>query len=191
MPSFGRPDRVRRRDYSCDSMQSRGHSAHIGQTAIVQYRWHPLCGRSTRCVLIERRASGEIAHLELEPGVVTMVAAWKLDPVYCSAIKIGVPLVSLSALSDLHRLLTACESRLLFVNRNTVTQEDHDGIAATARPSIGTRFKTETDAVPPARPRSRRRPPSKRDGGPAPNDTQGDGSAADRCERRGDGGGGR
>src|SRR5208337_4828239 len=120
--------------------------------------WHPLCGRSTRCVLIERRASGEIAQLELEPGVVTMVAAWKLDPVYCGAIKVGLPQVSLAALSDLHRLLMACESRLLFANGNTVTQEDHDGIAATARTSIGTRSKIETCATPPARPRSTRAP---------------------------------
>jgi hypothetical protein len=56
----------------------------------VRYRWHPLCGRSTRCVLIERRASGEIAHLELEPGVITKVAAWKLDPVYCATLKVAL-----------------------------------------------------------------------------------------------------
>ena len=61
--------------------QSRGHSAHIGQDVVVHYRWHPLYGRHVRCILMERRASGEIAHVELEPGVVTMVAAWKLDPV--------------------------------------------------------------------------------------------------------------
>jgi len=87
-----------------------------------------------------------------------MVAAWKLDPVYCSSIKVGVPQVSLPALSDLHRLLTACESQLLSANGNTVTQEDHDGIAATARPSIGTHSEAEacsTGAAPPARPRCR------------------------------------
>ena len=97
-----------------------------------------------------------------------MVAAWKLDPIYCGSIKVGLPQVSLAALSDLHRLLMACESRLLSANDNTVTQEDHDGIAATARPSIGTRLEAEacsTGAAPPARPHSRRRPPSKRDGG--------------------------
>jgi hypothetical protein len=172
-------------------MQSNGHSAHIGQDAVVQYPWHPLCGRSTRCVLIERRASGEIAQLELEPGIVTMVAAWKLDPVYCGAIKVGLPQVSLAALSDLHRLLMTCESRLLFANGNTVTQEDHDGIAAIARTSIGTRSKIETCAAPPARPRPRRRTPSKRDGGSAPCGSEGSGSAADRGERCRDGGGGR
>jgi hypothetical protein len=120
-----------------------------------------------------------------------MVAAWKLDPVYCSAIKIGVPQVSLSALCDLHRLLTACESRLLFANGNTVTQEDHDGIAATARTSIGTRSKIETCAASTARPRSRRRTPSKRDSGSAPCGPEGSGSVADRGERRRNGGGGR
>ncbi len=171
--------------------QSRGHSAHVGQTAVVRYRWHPLCGRSTRCVLREQRASGEIAHLELEPGIVTMVAAWKLDPVYCSSIKVGLPQVSLAALSDLRRLLTVSESRLLSANGNIVTQEDQDGIAATARPSIGTRPKTETGAVPSARPRSQRRPPSKHDSGSAPSGSQGSGPAVARGERRRDGGGGR
>jgi hypothetical protein len=49
---------------------------------------------------MERRTPEGIAHLELEPGAVTMVAAWKLDPVYCATLKAGAPQVSLSALSD-------------------------------------------------------------------------------------------
>jgi hypothetical protein len=118
-----------------------------------------------------------------------MVAAWKLDPVYCGAIKVGLPQVSLAALSDLHGLLTACESRLLSANGNTATQEDHDGIAAIARPNIGTHPKTEICAAPPARPRSRRRPPSKRDSGSAPIGSKSSSPAAARSERRGNDGG--
>jgi len=53
--------------------QSRGHCAHIGQLATVRYRWHPLYERSVRQILTERRASGEITHVELAPGNVTMV----------------------------------------------------------------------------------------------------------------------
>jgi hypothetical protein len=51
-----------------------------------------------------------------------MVVAWKLDPVYCSAIKVGLPQVSLTALSGLHWLLTACESRFLSANGNIVSK---------------------------------------------------------------------
>jgi hypothetical protein len=79
---------------------------------VVYYRWHPLYGRSARRIQSERRASGEFVHVELTPGVVTIVPAWKLDPVFCAGLKIGAPLVSLTALASLHELLVALESRL-------------------------------------------------------------------------------
>jgi hypothetical protein len=72
--------------------QSRGHSAHIGQDIIVHYRWHPLCGQSARRIQIERRASGEFVHVEMTPGVVTILPSWKLDAVYCAGLKVGAPL---------------------------------------------------------------------------------------------------
>jgi hypothetical protein len=93
--------------------QSRSHSAHIGQDVIIHYRWHPLYGKSARRIQIERRATGEFVHVELTPGVVTVLPAWKLDPVYCAGLRVGGPQVSLAALSALHELLTACESRLV------------------------------------------------------------------------------
>jgi hypothetical protein len=37
--------------------------------------------------------------------VVTVVAAWMLDPVTCAAMAIGAPRVAVSALIDLHHLL--------------------------------------------------------------------------------------
>ena len=73
--------------------QSRSHSAHIGQDVIVHYRWHPLHGRSARRIQGERRASGEFVHVELTPGVVTILPAWKVDAVYCAALKVGAPQV--------------------------------------------------------------------------------------------------
>ncbi len=166
-----RPPGYPRRAMPFFQEQSRGHSAHIGQNVVVHYRWHPLYGRQVRCILTEQRASGEIAHIELEPGVVTKLVAWKLDPVSCSAMKVGVPQVNLAALSDLHRLLSLCESRLLSANGNTVTQEDNDGIAGSTRASNGGGCESEAcslDTTTSARPRPRRRLPPGHDSGGTP-----------------------
>jgi hypothetical protein len=95
-----------------DQGQSRSHSAHIGQEVVIRYRWHPLCGQSARRIQGERRASGEFVHVELTPGIVTILPAWKLDAVYCTGLKVGAPQVSLAALCALHELLVACESLL-------------------------------------------------------------------------------
>ena len=79
-----------------------------------------------RQILTERRASGEIAHVELAPGNVIMVAAWKLDPTTCNSMTIGAPQASLAALRHLHELLVACESRLNSKDDNTVKEKAHD-----------------------------------------------------------------
>jgi len=53
---------------------------------VVQYRWHPLYGQRVRRIRGERRASGELVHVELTPGAaVAILPAWKLDAVYCAA----------------------------------------------------------------------------------------------------------
>ena len=98
-----RRGRSRRTASSCVRAQSRSHSAHIGQDVVVHYRWHPLHGRSARRIQSERRASGEFVHVELTPGVVTILPAWKLDAVYCAGLKVGAPQVSLAALCDTAR----------------------------------------------------------------------------------------
>jgi hypothetical protein len=84
-----------------------GHSAHVGQEVVVHYRWHPLFGRRVRRHYGEQRASGEVVHVEAAPGVVTVVAAWMLDPVACAEMEIGAPRVALAALAELHHLLIA------------------------------------------------------------------------------------
>jgi hypothetical protein len=78
--------------------KSRSRSAHIGQNVVFHYCWHPLCGQSARRIQVERRARGEFVHIELTPGVMTMLPAWKLDAVYCAGIKLGAPQPSLVAL---------------------------------------------------------------------------------------------
>ena len=73
--------------------------------------------------------------MELAPGVVTILPAWKLDVVYCAGLKVGAPQVSLAALGALHELLVACESWLVSADGNTVTQEAHDGQFSRSRRS--------------------------------------------------------
>ena len=48
-------------------------------------------------------------HVELTPGAVTILPAWKLDAACCASLKVGAPLVSLAALCSLRELLIACE----------------------------------------------------------------------------------
>ena len=48
-------------------------------------------GQVARRVQIERRATGEFVHVELAPGVVAVLPAWKLDAVYCASLKVGAP----------------------------------------------------------------------------------------------------
>ena len=85
-----------------------------------------------RRIQVERRASGELVHVELTPGAVTILAAWKLDAIRCASLKAGAPQVSLAALCTLHELLIACESRQVSADGNIVTQEAQDGSAVTA-----------------------------------------------------------
>jgi hypothetical protein len=68
----------------------------------VHYRWHPLHGRQLRRHYGERRAEGDVVHVEVAPGIVIIVAAWMLDPAACVGMEVGLPRVAVSALADLH-----------------------------------------------------------------------------------------
>ena len=99
------PRRSRRTGRSCDSAPSPVHSAHVGQYAVVHYRWHALFGRRVRIERTDNRKAGRFVHVEVLPGVVTVVAAWMLDASACIGMEIGAPRVSLAALHDLDDLL--------------------------------------------------------------------------------------
>src|SRR4051794_21624877 len=113
---------------------SRGHSAHVGQEAVVHYRWHPLHGRRVRRQCSEDRLAGRFVHVEVAPGVVTVMAAWMLDPVACAGMELGPPRVSVSALADLHQLLIERGSRRCSRGGLNTVQEEHHG----APPATGT-----------------------------------------------------
>src|SRR5262249_10583078 len=124
---------------------------------VIQYRWHPLYGHRVRRIQSERRASGELVHVELTPGAVTILPAWKLDPVYCAGLKVGAPQVSLAALCSLRELLIASESRLVSADGYIVTQEAQDESTVTSRTKDGAGLQAHgPEGSPPARSRSRR-----------------------------------
>ena len=72
----------------------------------VFYRWHALFGRRLRRQYGEHRATGDVVYVEVEPGVVLVVAAWMLDAASCSGMELGEPRASVAALADLHQLLS-------------------------------------------------------------------------------------
>jgi hypothetical protein len=54
--------------------------------------------RRLRRQYVERRAGGDVVHVEVTPGVVIVVAAWMLDPAACTGMSLGAPRVKLAAL---------------------------------------------------------------------------------------------
>ncbi|MBV6274496.1 hypothetical protein KVP09_16510, partial [Alcaligenaceae bacterium CGII-47] len=82
-------------------MQVRVHSAHIGQEVEVYYRWHPFYGRRVKIRDVEQRSGGCVVHIEADPGVVMMIAAWMLDHAVCSAMALSEPRASVAALCNL------------------------------------------------------------------------------------------
>ena len=127
--------------------------------------------------------------MELTPGAVTILPAWKLDPVYCAGLKVGAPQVSLAALCALRELLIACESRLVSADGNKVTQETQDGSAVTAGTKDGAGLQAHgSEGCAPARSRFRHAL-SGHDTGGAPSRSESVGAAPARGERRGNAGG--
>jgi Raffinose synthase or seed imbibition protein Sip1 len=109
-----------------DDAQSRGHSAHVGQQVEVCYRWHALYGRRVRRQYAERRAGGDVVHVEVSPGVVIVVAAWMLDPAACAGMGFGAPRVAVSGLVELHHLLIERGFRRSCLDDPTIVQEERD-----------------------------------------------------------------
>jgi hypothetical protein len=131
-----------------------------------------------------------LVHVELTPGAVTILPAWKLDAVYCASLKVGAPQVSLAALCSLRELLIACESRLISADGNIVTQEAQDGSAVTARTKDGACLQAHSpDGTTPARARAQRRAISGHDTDGAPSRAESDGPAPARGGRRSNAGG--
>ncbi len=77
----------------------------------------------------ERRADGEVAHLEAAPWIVVMVRAWMLDPATWP------PRVDVGALYELYRLLIALGSG------KTLRQPPPRRLAMRSRPFLPSPFQ--------------------------------------------------
>jgi hypothetical protein len=54
---------------------------------------------------VESRKTGRFVHVEVAPGVFTVLAEWMLDASACVGMEIGAPCASIAALADLDDLL--------------------------------------------------------------------------------------
>ena len=50
-----------------------------------------MCGRRVRQQYREQRANGEVVHVEVQPGIVIVVAAWMLSATACARMELGTP----------------------------------------------------------------------------------------------------
>jgi hypothetical protein len=112
----------------CAAWRVRIHSAHIGQEVEVHYRWHALYGRRVKVRDVEQRGGG-VVHVEIDAGVVKMVAAWMLDRAVCSAMELGEPRVTVAVLYDLHRLLVDRRLRANSPDGSNIVREKRNGQA--------------------------------------------------------------
>ena len=80
----------------------------------------------------ERRANGEVVHVEVAPGIVIVVAAWMLDAVACAGMELGAPRASVDALADLHRSLSQQGLRRSSSGVSHTREERHDPSSQTA-----------------------------------------------------------
>jgi hypothetical protein len=110
---------------------------------VVHYRWHALFGQRLRIERVDKRRSGQVVHVEVLPGVITVIPAWMLDASACTGMEVGAPRLSLAALSDLDALLKRRGLRRSSPGDITAGEEQTD-----ARPASQTDFaKTAADAV--------------------------------------------
>ena len=73
-----------------------------------------------------------MVHVEIDAGVVKMVAAWMLDRAVCSAMELGEPRVTVAVLYDLHRLLVDRRLRANSPDGSNIVREKRNGQAQRA-----------------------------------------------------------
>jgi hypothetical protein len=93
-------------DGSCRCRPSQKHNAHGPEFVKIHYQFHPLFGQSLR---VQRRAKfphGEYIFCEFPDGTIGGFPSWIADVSKASAITVGTSVVSVSALTELHTLLS-------------------------------------------------------------------------------------
>ncbi len=106
------------------------HSAHVGQSYRVHYRWHAYFGSEVKVYRTFRRSDGQIVGLERDEGVTVLAPYWVLDAAVCQAMKLGSPMLAIDALREVHELLCALGFRRDFVDEASPMETAHDGSKA-------------------------------------------------------------
>jgi hypothetical protein len=103
-------------------------------------------GRRVRRQYVERRAGGDVVHVEVAPGIVIVGAARMLDPAACAGMALGAPRVTLVGLAELHQLLTERGFRRssrdvpTIVKESTVRNSPAPGMLSAARRQLSMPF---------------------------------------------------
>jgi len=121
------------------------HSAHVGQVRRVHYRWHAYFGLDVKVFRSLRRDDGTYVVLERDPGVAILSPAWVLDAATCSAMTLGAPVASATALFDLHAVLGSLGFRRSYVDEESTMEAEHDFSTAHRSGATPTAFSTEPD----------------------------------------------
>jgi len=120
------------------------HSAHVGQICRVHYRWHAYFGSDVRVFRVYQSGNEQYAALERDPGVAVMAPAWVLNAAVCSTLSLGMPLVSIAALNDLHGVLVSLGFRRSCVDKES-TQEAEDDPGTNTPSTIVAALSTPSD----------------------------------------------
>ncbi len=65
------------------------HSGHVGELAVVHYRWHPQFGEEIRIAHPKYRRGEDVAVFETPDRSHTVLPAWMLDAGVCTAMTLG------------------------------------------------------------------------------------------------------
>ncbi len=83
------------------------HSAYSFESARVEYRWHPLYGKTLRVVSRTVRGGHSVLWLEECPDTARELPAWMCDAAYClDMAALGPPQTTVAALSALAAVLS-------------------------------------------------------------------------------------
>src|SRR5205814_4915008 len=82
-------------------------SAHVGEVAVVHYRWHPQSGTEIRIAYREHRGGEDVIVFETPNRSRTVLPAWMLDAGACAEMTHGPPRAAISSMLELRSTLTA------------------------------------------------------------------------------------
>src|ERR1700742_1066555 len=81
------------------------HSTYSLRFARIEYRWHPLFGRTLQVSPFRRGKDLRCIYTEERPDLCRELPNWMFDDAYCGGMTLGRPEVNLAALHELGKVL--------------------------------------------------------------------------------------